>query len=289
MKPFLRRNLPLPIATMAYPGPLAASNQVTTLERNLREYLPAMVNMIIDDSFPWSRIESQFEKKIESRFAGKKDNELVTVEASIYDIIISVKSGKRSHLGLLLYLNSLFEELSAQLSNSEILEVRSAIKSLLLSFDKKYLNFVGELSVLNTLKKTSNIILHKHEYVLPNNKSVDFDIEIKEPNMKMLLEVLNIHLNEDKVENDHDLIERFFMKRIQDKKNSKIKGLDESINIHFIPVVWGSYDELLVYQDFFSNNKIDVEFAHEPMSFLSYSDDNGYYAFRFVPLSKLNG
>jgi hypothetical protein len=246
-----------------------------------------MVDMIDHENFPWAKIECKFESEIEKRFRDKGDREYITIEASIYDIIISVKSGKREHVGLLKYFNSLFTELSENLSEQEKTHVVSAVKNLLLTFDKRYLNFVGELAVLNQLKKTGNFNLHKHEFKLPNKKTIDFDLEILEPNMRILLEVLNIHINEQKVENDFDKIKGFFERRISDKIDSKKMNLQPDYNIHIIPVVWGSYEQLVIYRDFFKENSLDVDLAHEPLSFLMLSDGEDYYHFQFSPLSQL--
>lgn len=260
---------------------------MTILEENLRTYLPRMVDLVNQNTFPWTKIESRFEKEMDSRFQNKGDREFITIETSIYDIIVSVKNGCKDHIGLLKYFNLLFKELNNNLDELEKSQIVLAIKNLLLSFDKRYLNFVGELSVLNQLKKTGNFKLHKHEFKLSNNKTIDFDLEILDPKMRILVEVLNIHINEEKVENDSFKIKEFFIKRINNKIETKKLNLNQDVNIHFVPVVWGSYDQLIIYRDFFKNHKLCLDLAYEPLSLLMLSDGEGYYEFRFSKLSQL--
>lgn len=260
---------------------------MTLVEQNLRAYIPGIVELINGCDFPWSSINSKFNRALDSRINNSKD-EFIIVEASIYDVIIAVISGKSEYVGLLIYFNRLFDDLNQNLSINERILVISGVKNLLLTFNKNYLNFIGELSVLNQLKKSGNFNLIKYEHELPNGKSIDFDLEIINPNMRILIEVMNIHINNIRVVNDDNEIQSFFVKRIKDKIKSKKKGLLEDVNIHFLPIVWGALDQLKIYQFFFNNNSLNLNLVYEPLSYVSLTDHNGNYEFKFTPLSKLS-
>ena len=62
------------------------------VKENLRYYLPAIVEFLGKHDFPWTKVNTDFNKKIEKRLE-EASGETFTVEASIYDIIIACKKG----------------------------------------------------------------------------------------------------------------------------------------------------------------------------------------------------
>jgi hypothetical protein len=256
------------------------------VKENLKIFTPQIVTLVDSENFPWGRINSKFNKRIDKILA-EETSDVFNLEATIYDHIISAKKKNSSSLGLLKYFNLLFKELNKNLVGVERDLVKTNVINMLSSFDKQFLNYLGELAVLNQLIKSSTFSLIACEEELPNGKSIDFLFENKIEPMKLLVEVVNIHINDEKVEKDNDKIKIFFQTKLEQKIDSKKQGLDQEIDFHLVPVIWGGIDSLKIYEDFFKNNSIDIPCVYEPMAYLTYSDDHEYYEHYFNPVSKL--
>ncbi|MBO6659397.1 MAG: hypothetical protein JJ862_06185 [Roseivirga sp.] len=256
------------------------------VKENLRLYLPAIVEFLGKHDFPWTKVNSDFNKKIEKRLK-EASGETSTVEASIYDIIISCKKGLKDYEGLLVFFNRLFEELIINTDDNTRAVIKTTVWNLLISFDSKYLNYIGELAVLNNLLKSKTVELIKCEVSLDNNKSIDFDVLFPENGMRVLIEVVNIHLDSQKTEDDPKKIQGFLKKRLTDKRKSKTQDSKYADKVHLIPVLWGSHKDLRIYERFFKSHKLDLPLTYEPMAYLTYSDSNGYFETYFNPITKL--
>lgn len=77
-------------------------------------------------------------------------------------------------------------------------------------------------------------------------------IEGEESNRTILLEVYNMNIEMEKVKNANDL-RLYFEKRLLDKINIKVGGLDKGIlkDIILILVLWGALDDFMVYTEIF--------------------------------------
>lgn len=256
------------------------------VKHNLSIYLPKVIEFIGEEEFPWDQIENRFDKLIDRRFSQAKGDSII-VETSIFDQIISIKKGDNAYNGLMDYYNKLFHQLNLLLNKEEKKLMFNTIRSLLISFDLKYLNYLGELSVLYKLKKSNKFSLLDVEKVLPNGKSIDFDLMIENSNMRVLIEVLNIQVNPQKVENDSDKIEIFINGRITNKLADKKKNLDEDWNVHLVPVIWAGHEELEIYHQYFRNNALDIPLSYEPLAFLTFYDQFGNYLPKFGSISAL--
>lgn len=256
------------------------------VKQNLSIFLPELVKFIGEEQFPWDEIDYKFEKKIDSRFS-KTSSNLLIVEACILDQIVSIKKGHSDYNGMMDFYNKLFYQLNILLNNEEKNLIFNTIRNLHISFDLKYLNFLGELSALYKLKQTNNFTLLDVEKVLPNGKSIDFDIMIKEPEMRVLIEILNIQVNPEKVEDDTNRICDFINARIVKKLSSKKLNLNEEWNIHLVPIIWGGHKELEIYNKYFKKNSIDLPLTYEPLAFITYYDNHKNYFPKFGAISSL--
>lgn len=256
------------------------------VKKNLSLFIPSIVEFLEGQDFPWTKIERNFNKQIEKRFENA-DNKPITVEANIYDVIIACKQGRKGFFGLLIYFNRLFEELNKNLDKESKKVVKTTIRNLLSSYNHSYLNFIGELSVLNNLIKSEMTELIRCEKSIDNNKSIDFEINFKSNGMKVLIEVVNIHLDPQKTEDDPAKIETFLKGKLTEKRNEKTKDRSYGDVIHLIPVLWGSVDDLRIYERFYMTTKFSLPLTYEAMAYLTYSDDNDYYEHYFNPITKL--
>jgi hypothetical protein len=253
---------------------------------NLLNYIPELIDFIGEEKFPWDDVEKKFNRKINQRVS-KKNGDSIVIEASIFDQIISIKKGDSDYIGMIDFYNKLFYQLKLLLNQEEKKLILRTIKNLLVSFDSKYLNYLGELSALYQLKRTNNFILLEVEKNLPNGKSIDFDMTIQDPKMRVLIEVINIQINPKKVENNANSIRRFINGRLEKKITDKKKNLIDNWNIHLVPVIWGGNEQLEIYHEYFKTNSPDLPLSYVPLAFLTYYDQNGNYFPKFGSISTL--
>ena len=269
-----------------YARTVGSKTEMNHVKRNLTNYIPELTKFIGDEKFPWDEIENKYNSRNENLFNNKHVDSIL-LEASIFDQIISLKKGNSAFEGMVDYYNKLFYQLNLLLNLEEKILVFKIIKNLLISFDSKYLNYLGELSVLYRLKNTGNFTIIEIEKTLPNGKSIDFDLMILNPKMRVLLEVTNIHLNPKKVEQDKKKIGVFIDGRLNRKMKDKKKNLIEEWNIHLIPVIWGEFKHIEIYHKYYKANSTDVPLSYEPLAFLTLFDKKGNYFPKFGSVKTL--
>lgn len=253
---------------------------------NLKLFIPALVQLVDGRDFPWDSIDLLFSEKIKDRIS-KLTGETLEIEASIYDIIVEAKKQNSKAIGLLHFLNKLFEELTDTLETNEKLLVKSNVKQMLTSLDSKYLDFLGEIATLNNLIKSKMYRLVAIEEKLPNGKSIDFKLRHIEQNKFYLVEIVNIHLNSNRVEDNPDAIRKFLTHRLSNKLKAKNLKLDNGTIFYLIPVIWGGWQQIKIYSNFFRTNGLGLQNVIEPVSYLTYTDGAGYYEHYFKTVSNL--
>jgi hypothetical protein len=250
---------------------------------NISFYLPSIMQIIPLSDPDWKRIDDLFLQKHGKRLQNAI-NGVVLIEASLFDIIIEVKKGNIQAIRLLDFFNKLTTEILLYVDVTGLRKIRKNLKDLLLNFDSKYLNFVGELAVLNNLMKSRSYNLIDVEASLPDSKkTIDFKIASKSGESPILVEVVNIHLDETRT--DKDGIETFLTHRLSKKKESK----STSISFFLIPVIWGSASALKTYSDYFKENTVHIQSVLEPVAYLTFSDpaDSNFMLHRFGSISTL--
>lgn len=260
---------------------------MNAVKQNIRVFIPSIYEFLENQDFPWSTIDYNFNAILDSRIKEmKKGNN--KFEVTIYDIILDAKKGDNQLRSLLFFFNRLFEELMESLDQNGRKTVKTTVRKLLSSFDQKFLNFIGELAVLNNLLKSGNVELISCEVSLDNGKSIDLDVKFIKQNMRALIEVYNIHLDSDKVENDHKKIEIFLKKRLLDKRKDKVINNSKfKDKIHLIPVLWGDTKSLRIYEGFFKSTEFKIPLTYEPMTYVSYTNGVDRYESIFDPITKV--
>ena len=142
----------------------------------LRNRIPELLKFVGEDtSFSWASLNKKINKyhikKIENYVY---DNTMVN-ECSLLDVIlIAIVLKERSAILLLNYIRKLFENLNKYLIANEKLLLRCKVYDILINFDHKYLNFLGEFSVLCLFCSNSIYTLLDVEYELPSGKKIDY-------------------------------------------------------------------------------------------------------------------
>ncbi len=256
------------------------------VKENLKLFIPALIEFVDGQDFPWGKIDKLFSDKITDRIS-ESNGETIVVEASIYDIIVAAKKQNSSAIGLLDFLNKLFEELTDTLDSDEKSLIKSNVKQMLISLDSKYLNFLGEIATLNNLIKSNVYRLVDIEHKIANGKSIDFKLRHIEQNKFLLVEIVNIHLDSNRVDDNADAIRKFLTHKLSEKIKSKKARLNNDFSFYLIPVIWGGWKDIKIYSEFFKSNKLDLPDVIEPVSYLTYTDNAGYYEHYFKTISNL--
>jgi hypothetical protein len=184
----------------------------------------------------------------------------------------------------LAFINNIFLRLSKILLPNQFKLLHGTIRSLLISFDSRYRNFLGELGILSVMIESKNFDLIQLEYRLPNRKRVDFKIVHKITREEYLVEILNFQFENKNIEYSEEGFTNFFTRRFNAKKDDKLRGLQLVNNFKIIPIFWGIRKDIELYIKFFSKFKTLNTFTLEPFAYGLYSDDEGryYHAFSFI-------
>lgn len=254
-------------------------------KENIAFYLPSILKFIPVDDHDWYRIDELFSTKLQERFQNYMGKTII-IEASIFDIIIEVKKQNSQAIRLLDFFNNIILKLSSNLDESEIMLVAKNIKDILVTLDVRYLNYVGEIAILNNLIDTKEYKIEAVEAELSDStKTIDFKLRKISDNSLYLVEVVNIHIDSDRIENDPEKIKKFLNHRLTQKIESK----ETKTNFYLIPVIWSGWHELKIYSEFFKNHKLENQNIIEPFSYITFIDPKNEHIFmhRFNRLSTL--
>jgi len=260
--------------------------KINSAKLNVSLFLPALIEITDFSDFAWGKIDALFSSKPEERKIIAM-GETIMAEATLFDTIIAAKKGSPKAIGMLHFLNKVFEELAGQLMPREKQMLCANIKDMLTAFDLRFYDFVGEIATLNNLMTTKAYRLERIESPLPNGKTIDFELYHIENASPLLVEIVNIHLDSDRVESNPTAIEKFLTHRLTKKVKDKKTKLEEDINIYLIPVLWGAWKDIEIYSNYFKLNSLKLKNVIEPLSLLTRSDDQGYYRHDFGSVSTL--
>jgi hypothetical protein len=276
--------------------------KVNFVKMNLSRNVPTLLEFIGDLDFPWDTIERKFSEDLKRRerewkekvqnliAAGlsreEAENTTIRIEACVYHLIVQAIKGNDTSIGFLHFLELLFQELTDNLLPNEKLLIRTCVKNMLMKFDLKYHDFLGEIAVLNYFIKLKTYRLEGIEKRIELSKPIDFKLKCIRANQTVWIEVCNIHLDSEKVIEQPEAIEKFLRGRLTKKLSAKKVCITEKLNYNICPVLWGDARSLKFYNEFFIKTKFKMDNVLEPMAYLTYSYSNGYKHF-FKPISSL--
>jgi hypothetical protein len=141
------------------------------------------------------------------------NNNYLQVKPNFFDIVTAKLRGDTAAIKFFDFIRKLLEELDMKLNNTEKSLITDTLYSLLISFDNRFLNFLGELLVLNSINGNPKFRLKAVECLIVDNHKADFLFEFNNKSLH-LLEVVNFHLNEHNTKLD-ELFERKLTAKIQ--------------------------------------------------------------------------
>lgn len=241
---------------------------------------------MVDPDFPWDTINLNFEK-IWNEKASAANGEDFQVEATFFFMLLAAIKGHPLANGYVDFLNATCNDLAKQLTTEQKKMLGKILKKLIKTPTLQFLNFVGELAALKHFLLSNDYDLRKVESPIGNGNSIDFRIHDRKDERMLLFEVININLNDDKVESNPDAIEKFMSGRLLNKFEAKEKELAGQIDFQLVPVLWGDVRSINIYKHHFIAKQIDIPKTHEPLAYILHSDDSGRYIHQFDSVSKL--
>lgn len=250
------------------------SSQVD-VKAKLTQHLPSLLQLMGNNPFKWDEVNAIFIEKFTKRYEEYiADNNYLQVEITFYDVITQKLSGNHKYLYLFTYFDNLLIDLNKYLPDKKKSLLSGTFWHLLTNWDLKFLNFIGELSVLNNLLK-SGYELEMVEEKMPNGKRMDF--KVKSTTGKMILvEVVNIHLPDKGDKTDKQLVKSIRRKLVA-KVNMKSKKSLINTVFHLVPVLWGKHQMLLKVKDLYDTH-LDLQHLniYEPVAYSCFIYENQY-------------
>lgn len=259
------------------------------IQGRLREYFPIFFELLGDNGLKWRTVEKVFGRKLDG-YKRKFDltGEPIIVEASLFHIITSSISGNEQAKRLLDFITKLFEELILRLDKEEKKLIKNNLFGLITNINREYHNFLGELCVLNSVKKNTKLKLVKTEEPLdpakPSGSKIDFTFLNSETERRHLVEVVNIQ-----IDGYHTLSDEEINNQLTQKIDGKLNrtGIRTNSNFLLIPVVWGPKDDLLKLIKYYEKFNPQFKNTSVPTGFATCFYDEEKYVHRFGTINTL--
>lgn len=251
------------------------------IELQLRKHLPTIFDFFGESTLKtaqWQKINDNFFKNQEERKRRYKANDnYLVVERSIYDVIRAAEAGDLKASMLLSFIKKVFEELSTSIPPLERLKLKKTIFNLLISFDAKYFNYLGELLVLNNILKNEEYRLGGVEIKITKNKTADFLIIKNDNSHSSLVEVVNIHLGERTTN-----IDKYIEGKLISKVENKTYNNQDYEPFILIPVIWAPYETLKKVEQLYNEGAIrKTKMIWEATAFAMFTYPENHVLYRF--------
>ena len=165
----------------------------------LKLYFPIFFEMLGYNKLNWRKVTKLFPKRLTEWMAEhEKTKKNVKVEASFLHIITSSLQGDEKAQNHLAFIKKLFEELVDGLEAEERKLVVPALYGMLTNIDRRFYNFLGELCVLNNIKKSGKYKLVDIEVPVvaanPKGPKLDFKLLDQAKSTYTFVEIVNVHI-----------------------------------------------------------------------------------------------
>lgn len=254
------------------------------LKMNLNFYVPSLVKIVDAKFFPWEKVARQLYNMLSARIEKFGINSTTIVSASLYDYIIHAKKNEKNLISQLKFFEEIFSRINQKLPKNQFPLIRRTVEQFLTSMDYKFRNFLGEFAVLENILTSDFFKLLTVEEKLPNKKSPDFRVYDTLLDKKIHIEVLNIYLDNKEENPSYENIIKFLNHRIDSKINDKLSNISIETTFKIQPVIWGSWNHLEPFIDFFEDNILDNPNALEPFSYAIFTEENGniHHVFKYI-------
>lgn len=258
------------------------------LRQQLLKDIPPLFDLLEDFDFDWKEVSRLFHQNhLERKDTYLKLGGHLTVEVNFYDVIVKAQEDKEeTAINFLHFFSELFSTIASRLDIDQKKKLRSTLYNFLTNFDHKYLNFTGELLVLNHLLHTGDYAFVSTRFPLLNGNDADFQMIHLPTGKQTIIEVLNIHFGKP-VSDDDKLVEKFLTGRISQKLEKKNKGGEAVVPYVLVPVLWTSGEDLKKLSGFYKRNKIALPNVLEAVAYSTFYYENAAPKHLFGSISTL--
>jgi hypothetical protein len=247
------------------------------IEGRLRMYFPIFFELLGDNKIKWKTVTKVFSEKVEEwKAKHDKTGKNICAEASLFNLITASMQGNDNAASHLKFIRNVFEELIKNLGTEERKLVVPALYGMLTNINRKFYSFLGELCVLNSIKKNTAFKLFAVEVPVladqPKGTKLDFHFVNHGNSKSLFVEVVNVHLNGIEEWPDEKL-NNLLHQKIQGKLNST--GIKHNQGFQLVPVFWGQFDELDRINKFYNDHKVNFVNTTPPLSFASFTYGDG--------------
>lgn len=150
-----------------------------------------------------------------------------------------------------------------------------------------FLNFFGEIIAINHILSSpdNRYVIEDIEYKLKNGKSIDFSIYDNVFKDFLLIEIMNIHFQKEKLLSyTPDEFLKFLKQRISDKYFDKTNLITNNIVIKILPIIWNNIEDITSFKSVIKN--IDNGVYNFPVMFLLIQKDfEGINLYQFTSIN----
>lgn len=237
-------------------------------------YLPSLFK-VTEGDFKWKDLNKSFERNFEKYKIENEKGKKLQIRRNLYSTISGSLNRNKNDIAFLFYLDNLFNKISERLDFNEKKQIKKNLRDLL-SF-KGFLEYLGELSVLNSLLETNAYKLLETESEngkkgkgYEKRKGIDFKLYKIETKENVFVEVINIELK-DKYVSSNEAINKLLSEKLIDKIRDKNKsGLDYLL----IPVLWyEKIDSLKRIVEFYEEGNFKIEHVEIPRALVLATDE----------------
>lgn len=247
------------------------------VQSGLVDYLPSLSKMIdaMPGNFGWAAINSNWKSNWEILVTKQEKEGPLIQKLTLLKICANSTRGDKTDVHFLKFIDGIFKNLGEFLEVKDYGLIRENIYNFLL-FHENFLNYLGELAMLNCILLTKQYKLLATEYrVLDSGPSIDFLVLHIETNKKIPIEIVNITL-EDQRFIDNATIARFLRGKFENKLREKdLSG----INYTLVPVMWPINTEenfnLERLINFYTETNFQMDRVQTPYVHSSYNNPDG--------------
>lgn len=215
----------------------------------LRSFVPTLFNCATRSKHDVESVRNKYRERRRALKASLSTRGEFGAMTCVFDLLWKAAEGDGYALAFLDFIQRVTTEAINCAGQAVRPSVEKLVVTMMTSFGEErseYKNHLAELAVLARLAKESSFSLVGVERLLPNGRTIDFEVLLKgETN---LVEVYNIDFVADKIQSSDDL-RSFLENRLVRKLNAKLAGVEKVPGVvSLVPVLWGDVHSLSAYR-----------------------------------------
>jgi|GEM_PF-6617033 len=246
------------------------------IRRHLQTRFPEFFLLLGKNSINWRTVNKAYARQASKYYErNHRTGKTFRIDPSIYSIITLSMQHDPEANRTFDYMKLLFMELNESLSHNEKKLIVPALYGILTNIDLKFRNFLGELSVLNLLKRQGYTLLETERPLIesePNGTKIDFHLKNTKTNQEHLVEIVNIKID-DKNTADDETITKLLNAKIVGKLLET--GIKRSNKFILMPVVWGNWEYVLRLLAYFQTNNPTFANTITPAALVPFTTETG--------------